>query len=69
MTPFEVARRAAGFTQRSLAARLKISHVAVGKWERGESSPHPRLSKRLGRLLGRTPEDVVRMFEREPAAA
>ena len=32
-------RKAAGLTQAQLAARVRVSRVTIGKWERGDSAP------------------------------
>ena len=45
------ARKAAGYTQKSLAALLFISDKAVSKWERGVCMPDSSLFNKLSLLL------------------
>lgn len=72
-------RVAAGFdSQRELAARLKVSHTAVGYWEAGTHLPKPRQVRTLAKLLDdpkllelagladdRAPSDAQRLDELE----
>lgn len=49
---FAQARRAAGFTQESLAERLEVNRTTVARWESGEYSPQPWLRPRIAEALG-----------------
>src|SRR5690606_24905230 len=53
------ARRATGLTQQQLAARLGLKAHAIGRWEKGQSTPHKRNQRAL----------VLTIRERHPAAA
>jgi DNA-binding XRE family transcriptional regulator len=46
------ARKAAGFTQEALAARLGVEPSTVYRWESGETTPLPTLCPGLATLLG-----------------
>jgi DNA-binding XRE family transcriptional regulator/tetratricopeptide (TPR) repeat protein len=49
---FAQARRAAGFTQESLAERLEVDRTTVARWESGEYTPQPWLRPRIAEALG-----------------
>jgi DNA-binding XRE family transcriptional regulator/tetratricopeptide (TPR) repeat protein len=49
---FAQARRAAGFTQESLAERLGVDRTTVARWESGEYSPQPWLRPKIAEALG-----------------
>ncbi|MGH3710958.1 MAG: helix-turn-helix transcriptional regulator [Pseudonocardiaceae bacterium] len=49
---FAQARRAAGFTQESLAERLGVDRTTVARWESGEYSPQPWLRPRTAAAFG-----------------
>jgi transcriptional regulator with XRE-family HTH domain len=49
---FAQARRAAGFTQESLAERLRVDRTTVARWESGEYSPQPWLRPKIAEALG-----------------
>jgi transcriptional regulator with XRE-family HTH domain len=54
------ARRAAGLTQKELAAELGVEAVTVSRWERGVTTPTlPRL-RRVAELTQTTVSDLVR---------
>lgn len=54
----------------ALAKQLKISHVAVCKWDNGQSVPHPRFFPLLAKVFRMTPEEVTYLFDApQPAAA
>ncbi|MGH3755311.1 MAG: helix-turn-helix transcriptional regulator [Pseudonocardiaceae bacterium] len=46
------ARRAAGFTQESLAERLGVDRTTVARWESGEYSPQPWLRPKIAEAFG-----------------
>jgi DNA-binding XRE family transcriptional regulator len=49
---FAQARRAAGYTQESLAERLGVDRTTVARWESGEYSPQPWLRPKIAHALG-----------------
>ena len=52
-------RRAAGFTQASLAEKLGISDKAVSKWERGITFPDTSILNELCILLDTDMESIL----------
>ena len=48
------ARKAAGYTQESLAETLRIDRTTVARWEAGKWQPLPYLRPKLARMLGLT---------------
>ncbi|HVB45053.1 MAG TPA: helix-turn-helix transcriptional regulator [Streptosporangiaceae bacterium] len=60
-------RKAMGFSQESLAARLGADRSTIARWERGESQPQPFIRPRLSRLLGLTPSELENLLNpRDP---
>lgn len=53
------ARKAAGYTQESLAEALYVDRSTVMRWEAGVHSPVPYLWPKLGKLLGVSRERLV----------
>jgi transcriptional regulator with XRE-family HTH domain len=51
MSQIKAARESAGFTQKQLAERMKVSITVVGYWEQGTRSPALRRLKELARIL------------------
>src|SRR5262249_20476595 len=49
---FAQMRKAAGYTQESLAERLGVDRTTVARWEAGEYSPQPWLRPRIAQALG-----------------
>lgn len=49
---FAQARRAAGYTQESLAEHLGVDRTTVARWESGEYTPQPWLRPRIAEALG-----------------
>src|SRR5262245_33258320 len=49
---FARARRAAGYTQESLAEHLGVDRTTVARWESGEHSPQPWLRPKVARAFG-----------------
>lgn len=50
-TALVAARKAAGFTQDALAARVGVERTTVYRWEAGETTPLPILRPGLAQLL------------------
>lgn len=50
-TALVAARKAAGFSQEELAARVGVERSTVYRWESGETTPLPMLRPGLARLL------------------
>ena len=46
-----IVRRAKGFTQASLAARLGVTSVTVSNWEAGRSSPPIKMLQSIAAVL------------------
>lgn len=57
------ARKAAGYTQESLAAALNVDRSTVIRWEAGDYSPLPYLRPKLARLLRQTPEQLRALID------
>lgn len=53
------ARLAAGLTQEALGFELGVSKSSVSAWENGRESPSFRLLPDLGRLLGRSLDELL----------
>lgn len=51
------ARKAAGLTQRELAARLDVSNTSISNWEKGLSRPDADMIQKLCAVLGLQPND------------
>jgi transcriptional regulator with XRE-family HTH domain len=49
---FSRARKTAGFTQESLAAKLGVERATVIRWERGETKPQSHMRPKLAQVLG-----------------
>jgi transcriptional regulator with XRE-family HTH domain len=62
-------RRAAGFTQRELAARLHVTESAISKWERGLSYPDIPLLSKIGTELGVSEQELIRASEDQEGRA
>ncbi len=45
-------RKRIGMTQQELAGKLFVSQQAIGKWERGESTPNPEAIVTMSRIFG-----------------
>ena len=61
-------RKANGYSQEELAAKIGVSRQAISKWERSESSPDTENLIALAKLYGVT-LDTLLMGEAEPSAA
>ena len=44
-------RKSLGFSQERLAVTLGVDRTTVGRWERGETDPHPYIRARLSGAL------------------
>ena len=44
-------RKSLGFSQECLAVTLGVDRTTVGRWERGETDPHPYIRARLSGAL------------------
>lgn len=51
-------RQAAGMSQQALGARLGVSAVAVGKWERGQTQPDIQTLSKMADIFGTTIDDL-----------
>lgn len=49
---FAQTRRAAGYTQESLAERLEVDRTTVARWECGDYTPQPRLRPKIAEAFG-----------------
>ncbi len=53
------AREKSGLSQRDVAQKLFVSAQAVGKWERGESTPSPESIAEMAVLFGTTADALL----------
>lgn len=51
-TQIRLLRKRMGMTQQELAGKLFVSQQAIGKWERGESTPNPEAIVTMSRIFG-----------------
>lgn len=63
---FVALRKAAGYTQESLAAELNVDRCTVTRWETGENEPQPSHWPKLASLLG-VSTDELRQLLAEPS--
>lgn len=54
-----ILRKTKGFTQKSLAEKLGISHQAISQWEKGETMPDIATLPMLAGLLGTTVDAIL----------
>lgn len=57
-------RDRAGLSQQALGDRLGVTHVAIGRWERGERQPSIKSQRELADALGIRPIDLLRPPDR-----
>ena len=62
------AREKAGLSQKDVANELSFSAQAVGKWERGESTPGPDSIAQMALLYG-VSADALLDIKKDPAGA
>lgn len=55
-----IARRAAGLTQKQLAAALGVESITVSRWERGVTVPSLARLRRVAEITETTVSDLVR---------
>lgn len=60
------AREKAGLSQRAVAEKLFVSQQAVGKWERGESTPGPDAIGQMAEIFGVSADQLIGV-EKSPA--
>ena len=53
------AREKSGLSQREVAQKLFVSAQAVGKWERGESTPPPESIAEMAVLFGVSADELL----------
>ena len=58
-------RKAAGYTQRSLADRLQVDRTTVTKWELGKSFPKARMLSKLAETLHTTVAQLLNEIDTE----
>ncbi|QSB03963.1 helix-turn-helix domain-containing protein [Natronoglycomyces albus] len=61
-------RKARGFTQESLGARLRVASVTVRRWESGTASPQPDKRHPLATALGVSMDELDVLLETNPQA-
>lgn len=62
-------RKALGFTQESLAAKLDVERSTVVRWESGRSEPLAALWPKLAAALKVAPEQLIDLFSTVPSEA
>jgi transcriptional regulator with XRE-family HTH domain len=66
--PLVQRRRADGYSQEALAARLQVARSTVSRWECGHTEPQPYVRRRLASLLHLSLEDLDTLLTRQAAA-
>lgn len=59
------AREKSGLSQREVAEKLFVSAQAVGKWERGESTPSPEAIAQMVVLYGTSADRLLDVDEKK----
>ena len=57
-------RRTADLTQQQLARRLRVRQHEISRWELGRHTPRAELLPRYAKILGVTPEKLLRAILR-----
>jgi transcriptional regulator with XRE-family HTH domain len=60
------ARRAAGYSQESLAEALGVDRSTVARWEAGDHQPLPYLRPKIARLLSVSREELTELLRLPP---
>jgi transcriptional regulator with XRE-family HTH domain len=55
---FACARRAAGYTQETLAVSLGVERSTVARWEQGDTEPQPYVRPKLAEALSLSPDKL-----------
>lgn len=63
------ARKAAGYSQESLAARLDVDRSTIQRWEAGETAPQPWHRPRLATALGVSRDQLAELLDQSDGAA
>ena len=58
-------RKALGYSQEILAEKLGVDRTTVGRWERGESEPHPYIRPRLRHVLNAAADEIEVLLARD----
>lgn len=64
---FVALRKAAGYTQESLAVELNVDRCTVTRWETGENEPQASYWPRLASLLGVATDELRQLLDDPPA--
>nr|WP_177215423.1 helix-turn-helix transcriptional regulator [Actinokineospora terrae] len=68
-SPLARLRKAAGYTQESLAAQLHVDRMTVYRWEAGRNEPQPYLWPKLAMLLGINRSELQGLFPSSPTSS
>jgi DNA-binding XRE family transcriptional regulator len=65
---FSAARKAAGYTQESLAEAVGVDRSTVVRWEAGETAPQPWARPKLATMLGISSLELAAVLDRRERA-